>query len=89
MSLEKRYMTIAASMPCQLCGSMPVELHHAREGQGGSQRAGDFLVIPLCPDCHRGSLGIHGDKTMLRVNKTNEMALLNQTIKQVFKQVMK
>ena len=86
---EKAYMDIAASLPCQCCGDEgPVELHHAREGQGGAQRAGNFLIMPLCRACHGqdlGSQGLHGDKTLLRIYKTDEMKMLNQTIGEVFK----
>jgi len=76
---EQRYMDFVAGLPCCLCRKRPVELHHPRFGEGAQQRAGNFLVIPLCPDCHRGPLGVHGDKTMLRVNKTTELELINQT----------
>jgi hypothetical protein len=81
---EKQYMNKVAQLPCGLCGNIPVELHHIREGQGAAQRAGNFLVIPLCPDCHRGKMGIHGDKTMLRIMKTDELQMLNDTLEKVF-----
>lgn len=79
----KRHMSRVAELPCCLCGTQPVELHHIREGQGMAQRAPDMLVIPVCPDCHRGSRGIHGDKTMLRIMKTTELDLLAQTLEQL------
>ncbi|ROH87988.1 DUF968 domain-containing protein [Pseudomethylobacillus aquaticus] len=79
-----KHMQRVAALPCCLCGAMPVELHHIREGQGASQRAGDMLVIPLCPACHRGPKGVHGDKTMLRIRKASEMDLLNETLTKVF-----
>lgn len=82
--LEKAYMGRIANLPCGLCGAHGVEVHHIREGQGMSQRAGNFLTIPLCHDCHRGSLGVHGDKTMLKINKKSELDLLNQTIQKIF-----
>jgi hypothetical protein len=47
------------------------------------QRAGNMLCIPLCPSCHRGPKGIHGDKTMLRIRKVDEMDLLNETLQKV------
>ena len=79
----KRHLAKVAQLPCCLCGTMPVELHHIREGQGMAQRAPDTLVIPLCPDCHRGKNGIHGDKTMLRVMKKTELELLDETLRKV------
>lgn len=88
---EQKYASIAASLPCACCGDagQGVELHHAREGQGGSQRAGDLLVMPLCVACHRGQNGVHGDKAFMRIYKTDEMQMLNWTIGQVFTRVAK
>ena len=37
----------------------PAEIHHIRDGQGMSQRAGDDECIPLCYHHHRGCVGIH------------------------------
>lgn len=55
-------------------------MHHIREGQGMSQRASDFLTIPLCPDCHQGPQGVHGDRTLMRVYKLSELDMLANTI---------
>ena len=85
---EKAYMNIAATLPCACCGDAgPVELHHARAGQGTAMRGGNFCVIPLCVPCHRGVNGVHGDKFMLKVFKTGEIKMLNNTIGEVFKRV--
>lgn len=56
------------------------EIHHLRDGQGMAQRGSNWTAIPLCPECHRGSLGIHGDKTYLRILKMDELDLLAATI---------
>jgi hypothetical protein len=88
---EAEYMGRVARLGCMLCkelgyssfddeGTYPVELHHVREGQGMSQRASNFLVIPLCPSCHRGPHGIHGDRLKLRNACVDEIALLAMTI---------
>lgn len=45
-----------------------------------AQRASNFLVVPLCPDCHTGPMGVHGDKTMMRIKKLSELDMLAQTI---------
>lgn len=80
---EKFHMERVARLSCALCGEYDVEVHHIREGQGMSQRASHFLTIPLCPGCHRGSCGVHGDKTLLRVHKVTELDLLAQTIERL------
>lgn len=77
---EKKWMDKVAQLPCVLCGAHGVQLHHIREGQGMAQRASNFLVVPLCPDCHTGPMGVHGDKTMMRIKKLSELDMLAQTI---------
>ena len=81
---ERQYMDKVASLPCACCGAYGVEVHHVREGQGMSQRASNFLTVPLCPDCHRGTNGIHGNKSYLRIKKLEELDLLAETIKRIF-----
>lgn len=90
-NIEKKWASIVSSLPCACCGDAGkgVELHHAREDQGAAMRGGDFCVIPLCVQCHRGDSGIHGDKALIRVFKTGEMKMLNQTIGEVFKRVVR
>ena len=48
------------------------------------QRASDYLAIPLCPSCHQGDQGVHGDRTMLRVYKVTELDLLARTIQLLY-----
>ena len=80
----KRYLEKVASIPCACCGAHGVQVHHIREGQGMSQRASDFLTIPLCPDCHQGSEnGIHGKKRMMKVMKLTELDMLASTIERL------
>ena len=54
----KNYMAKVAGLGCLICRG-PAEIHHVRFGQGMSQRASDYLIIPLCPVHHRtGGFGI-------------------------------
>lgn len=80
MSTAKKHLDRIAQMPCACCGATGVHVHHIREGQGMSQRASDFLTIPLCPDCHQGPQGVHGDRTMMRIYKLSELDMLANTI---------
>jgi len=77
---ESSYMGKVAELPCAICGDMPVHVHHLREGQGMAQRASNYLTVPLCPTCHQGPHGVHGDKSLLRARKLTEMDLLASTI---------
>ena len=58
----KAHMARVAQLPCVLCGSQPVEVHHVICGRYGQRKASDFETIPLCYPCHRGPEGIHASK---------------------------
>lgn len=84
---EQRHMDRVAELGCILCKKIgaqqfsKTDLHHIREGQGMAQRASNWLVVPLCHDsCHQGPLGIHGDRTLLRIAKADELDLLAWTL---------
>ncbi len=80
---EKRYLDRVAQLDCVVCGAHGVHIHHAREGQGMAQRAQNWLAIALCPACHTGPRGIHGDRAVLRQEKLDEMDLLARTIERL------
>ena len=84
---DKRHLTKVAGLGCILCRSMglgetPAEIHHVREGQGMSQRASNFLSVPLCPEHHRGATGLHGLGTrgFETRYRMDELALLAMTL---------
>ena len=77
---ESRYLGKLAQLPCVLCGDSPVEIHHLRAGQGMAQRAPHWLAMPLCPTCHRGPRGVHGDRQLLKAQKVDEIELLARAI---------
>lgn len=81
----KRHMSLVAAMPCAICGESPVQVHHIREEQGMSQRASDFLTVPLCYEHHQGATGIHGmgRKAFERLHRRSELDLLATTISQL------
>ena len=58
-------MSAVAELGCAICRRMgyqgtPAELHHPRRLAGGWGRSSHMSVIPLCPEHHRGSTGLHG-----------------------------
>ena len=86
MSLAgKRHLSRVAALPCVLCGALPVERHHIREGQGAAQRAQDLLTVALCPDHHRGPNGLHGLGTrgFYTRYKLDELDLLAMTLEKL------
>lgn len=80
---EKRYLDRVAQLDCVVCGAHGVHIHHAREGEGMAQRAPNWLAIALCPPCHTGPRGIHGDRSVLRQEKLDELDLLARTIERL------
>lgn len=74
-----------AELPCCLCGTQPVEVHHILEGRIKGRRSADWTTIPLCPSCHRDNHnGIHGAQAMLRIRKTTELELLAETLEKLY-----
>lgn len=62
---EKRWLNDLAEIGCILCAHLgtpgtPAEIHHPRSGVGMGKKAKHFDAIPLCPEHHRGSTGVHG-----------------------------
>jgi hypothetical protein len=84
---ESAYLARVSRLGCACCNllgfdmaDVPPEIHHPREDQGMAQRAQHWLAIPLCAECHRGSRGIHGDRSILRQLKCTELDLLSWVI---------
>jgi hypothetical protein len=89
---EKEWASTVAALGCILCRhqgvhKVPANLHHIREGQGLSQRAAGWLVVPLCWECHQGRNGFHGLGTrgFYQRYKLDEIDLLAMTIAQLAK----
>jgi hypothetical protein len=76
---ERRHIARIKEMNCVICDAAgPSECHEINQGQW-------YTSMPLCPDCHRGSLnGIHGQKRMWSVQKMDELSALNKTIETLF-----
>ncbi len=75
---ESEHLRKVKESGCAVCGvSGFVDAHHIQQGC-------HFAVIGLCVDCHRGPMGIHGDKTMWRIHKINETEALNETLRRVY-----
>ena len=78
---ERKHIGRVKTLPCACCGrGFTSSAHHIREGQGMSQRASNWLVISLCYDSHQGPQGVHGDKSLMRIYKTDELDMLAKTI---------
>lgn len=83
---SRRHLDRVASVGCILCIELgrepsPAEIHHVFDSSARS----DFLVIPLCANCHRGGTGFHGlgEREFNRRYKTTEANLLAKTLERI------
>lgn len=76
-----------ASVGCVLCwhlgrGYSSAEVHHLFD----AHHRNDWLVAPLCPECHRGPNGFHGlggEPGFRRRYKLGEPELLAMTLERI------
>ena len=87
---DKIHMGRVAALSCYLChhlgyGHQPAQVHHLREGVGMSQRASNYLTVPLCDRHHANhSLdGIHGGRKAWKLAQVGEMDALAWTIERL------
>ena len=74
---ERRHVERVAQVACVICDQPPPsEVHEPEQGLW-------FVSISLCPGCHRGPKGWHGDKTMWRIRKMGELEAINETIRRL------
>lgn len=75
---ERAHVDKLAQQPCVVCEAHGVEIHEIKQGAW-------FLSVPLCTDCHRGSLnGIHGQRRIWAVKKMDELDALAEAIRRVY-----
>lgn len=55
---EKHYMGLVADLGCLICGGL-AEIHHNTKNRGYGAKSSNYHIMPLCPNHHRGSNGIH------------------------------
>jgi hypothetical protein len=76
---ERLHLAKIKEMSCGVCdASGPSDAHHIVQHN-------QYLCIPLCKDCHQGSFnGIHGQARIWKVEKLDEMDVLNLTLAKLF-----
>ena len=81
---SKRHFDRVSALGCVLCRLIldlrtPAEIHHVFDSAARS----DYLVVPLCPEHHRGKTGFHGlgQRAFEMRYKTTEYHLLAETIR--------
>lgn len=71
---EKRHMAKVADLGCLIHGT-PAEVHHVTI----ITPRNNGLVIPLCPECHRGAFSIHNSKRQFEAVHGTELEMLAET----------
>lgn len=67
---------------CMVCGSSQIEAHHIMQGNRGRQ---DNLIVPLCPEHHRGKYSPHGFDAMM-FHKAHPKDVQIEIAKKLFKE---
>lgn len=74
---ESEHMANVKSLPCSVCDApSPSAAHHINQGQA-------WTTISLCYDCHQGHNGWHGNKSLWRIRKMDELDALAVTIRRL------
>lgn len=84
---EKEYIFYVKQRSCVICLhrldriTSPCEAHHA----GPTEKRSSWLVVPLCPEHHRGATGVHGmhRRAFEMLWKVSDFDLLAWTVKQL------
>lgn len=81
-----RHVERVKNLPCGVCSAPgPSDAHHMIAGRIPGIRSPDWLTMPLCKDCHQGSHnGIHGERRMWDVMRTNEHKVLDATLEKLY-----
>ncbi len=87
---ERNHMDRVARLGCICClrdnnPGTPAQVHHIRQGQGMSQRAGHWLVLPLCERHHlSGPYSIHGGPSKFKMRYGEELGLLDEVLERIY-----
>lgn len=75
---ESAHIEAVKSVACAVCDAPPPSAaHHINQGD-------HYTTVALCWECHQGKQGWHGDKTLWRIRKMNELDALNTTLRRVY-----
>jgi hypothetical protein len=75
---EAAHIARIAEMDCVVCDvAGPSEVHEPEQCMW-------FISLPLCPLCHRGPQGWHGNRLRWTLRKMTELKAINETLRKVF-----
>ena len=74
---EAQHLAAVKSVACSVCDApAPSAAHHIKQGQHRT-------TVALCWECHQGKQGWHGDKTLWRIRKMDELDALAVTLERI------
>jgi hypothetical protein len=74
---ERDHLGRVKELPCSVCDADPPSAaHHIKQGQ-------HYTCVALCYECHQGKQGIHGDRTLWRIRKMDELDALAVTLERL------
>lgn len=76
---ERRHVQRVKESDCSVCDAAgPSDAHELKQGDW-------FTSVSLCRSCHMDPhFGIHGEKTMWRIKKMDELDALNVTLSRIY-----
>lgn len=70
---EAQHVAAVVAQPCVVCDAEGCsEAHEPEQGLW-------FISLPLCPACHRGPQGWHGDRLRWKLRNMTELKAINET----------
>lgn len=81
---QRKHLALVHTLPCCTCGAHDIEAHHIEGRIFGRRDVIHFCTIPLCKPCHTGSVGVHGDKSMLKISRKTELEHLSETLEKLY-----
>lgn len=76
-ALEAAHMAKVKSAPCSVCEGVGGFAHHIKQGD-------HYTTVALCWDCHQGHNGWHGNKSLWKIKKMDELDALNITMRNLY-----
>ena len=73
---EREHLRKVKEAPCGWCGGVGGYAHHIKQGD-------HWTTVATCWECHQGPQGWHGDKTLSRIYKRDELDALNETLRNI------
>lgn len=73
---ERDHLERVKSCACGFCDGAGGYAHHIRQDD-------HWTTVATCWECHQGPQGIHGDQTLQRIYKRDELTALNITLERL------